>query len=238
MNHDGYPDIYLTNLATIRPDGQPNINRVFVNRAGSGFSEKTTIATGARGAQCVAKGDINQDGWDDLLVCYEKGIGHLYLNNKHGDFDELMSPALSGEWRMAKLADMNDDGLDDLVLITDTSVFQIWLNTGKGKYFESPSFERQLPGTGAALAVGDFNHDGYKDVYVALDDAECRTSGHDLAPDIIYYGQRGGGWRKGNLTQDYYGCGHLVDVLDGHKILLENGGIEYRGPNYIIDWPK
>ena len=123
MNHDGYPDIYLTNLATIRPDGQPNINRVFVNRAGSGFSEKTTIATGARGAQCVAKGDIDQDGWDDLLVCYEKGIGHLYLNNKHGDFDELMSPALGGEWRMAKLSDMNDDGRDDLVLITDTSIF-------------------------------------------------------------------------------------------------------------------
>jgi hypothetical protein len=55
FNHDGYPDIYVTNEATIRPDGQVNINHVFVNQAGTGFVEAVTLATGPRGFVCTAK---------------------------------------------------------------------------------------------------------------------------------------------------------------------------------------
>lgn len=236
FNHDGYPDIYLSNLSTIRDDGQININHLFLNQGGKRFVEATTLATGARGAQCVAKGDVNHDGWDDLLVCHEKGTGHIYINNRKGDFDELSSAAIKGEWTVAKLADMNGDGRDDLVLITSTGQFQIWLNTGKAPYFVRPAFTDTLPAVGRSLTVGDFNADGRPDVYVVLADAACETTLRDKAPDLVYQAKSRNGWTRTQMTQDYEGCGHLADTVDGNKVLLENGGVEYHGPNYVIGW--
>lgn len=239
FNHDGYPDIYLSNLATIRDDGQTNISHLFVNQGGAKFVETPTLATGARGAQCVAKGDVNRDGWDDLLVCNEKSTGHIYVNNRKGDFDELSSPAIKGEWTSAKLADMNGDGRDDLVLISNTSRFEIWLNTGKAPYFVKPAFTDVLPAIGVSLTIGDFNHDGRPDAYVVLTTATCETSLHDKAPDLVYQAKsHGSGWTRTQMTQDYEGCGHLADTVDGNKVLLENGGGDYRGPNFVISWDQ
>lgn len=237
FNHDGYPDIYLTNLPTTRPDGQPNINRVFVNQAGQGFKEAATLATGMRGAQCVAKGDVDGDGWDDLLVCHEHGAARLYLNNRAGDFRELSSPAQGSEWRDAKLKDVNGDGRVDLVLIHDSSnTLQVWLNRGAGLYFESTALEATLPHRAASLAVADVDRDGRQDIYVVLADSACASTGRDAAPDLLFKGEAGGGWVKTQLKQNYGGCGHLADVVDGHRILLENGGVSLRGPNFVLSW--
>jgi len=238
FNHDGYPDIYLANLATVRDDGQANINHVFLNQGDKHFVETTTVATGDRGAQCVAKGDINHDGWDDLLVCHEKHAAHLYVNNHQGDFDELFPPAIKGEWTAAKLHDMNGDGRDDLVLITAANQFEIWLNSGKAPYFDKLAFSDKLPAIGTSLTIGDFNADHRPDVYVVLQDIGCRTTLHDKAADIVYQAKPRNGWQKTQLVQDYLGCGHLADTVDGNKVLLENGDIDEKGPNYIISWGK
>ncbi|MBT9594983.1 MAG: VCBS repeat-containing protein [Vitreoscilla sp.] len=235
MNHDGYPDIYLTNLSTTRPDGHPNINRVFVNQGGLSFSELTTLATGAKGSKCVAKGDINVDGWDDLLVCVNKAPGHLYVNNQAGDFQELMPRPAETEWKDAKLADLNDDGRDDLLLITATNTFQVWLNSGGGRFFDTLSYQQKLPAWGESIAVGDFNRDGRRDVYVVQRDPNCETTGRDLAGDLIFFGRAGGGWVKALLPQALDGCGYLADVVDGSKILVMNGGGGWRGPSYLIE---
>jgi hypothetical protein len=237
FNHDGWPDLYLTNESTIRVDGHPNINHVFINQAGNGFVEQTTIATGGLGFQCAHKGDIDGDGWDDLVVCGNKEGSHLFLNNRHGDFTEVPSPAAAVTWNDAQLVDMNGDGRQDLVLVNSRQMLQIWLNTGTSPYFVSPSLNTPLAGGGVSLAVGDFDGNGRKDVYVVLEDAACQTTLLDLAPDFVFWGQADGSYVAEQQPQaGYPGCGHLADTVDGNKILLEQGGPGWKAPNYLIRW--
>lgn len=234
MNHDGWPDIYLTNLSTERPDGHPNINHVFINLAGEAFTEVTTVATGAKGSRCVGKGDIDHDGWDDLLVCVNKEPGSLYRNTRSGDFQRLTPKAANSEWKDARLVDVNGDGRDDLLLITASNVFQVWLNSGSGRYFDRLSYSQKLAAWGESLAVGDFNRDGRQDVYIVQRDPNCDSTGHDLAPDVIFFGSPGG-WVKTPLPQDFEGCGYLAEVVDSTKVLVMNGGGDWRGPSYLIE---
>jgi hypothetical protein len=238
FNHDGYPDIYVTNDATERPDGQPNFNHVFVNQGNATFVEVPTLATGARGFFCAVKGDIDGDGLDDLAVCDRDDVPHLYINDRHGDFIELSSPALAARWRDAVLADMNGDGRDDLVLITTQNYVQIWLNSGTGNYFETPAHQNKPIFTPQALTVGDFNADGRKDVYVALHQARCFETNQDTAPDIIYYGKVGGGWYKAKVPETYAGCGYKAATIDDSRVLLMQGGMDSLGPNYVLDWSE
>lgn len=262
FNHDGLPDIFLTNLAEIRDDGLPNVNRVFVNQGGASFKEVTTIASGVLGSACVDKGDVNQDGWDDILVCSDNGAPHLYLNNRQGDFTELQIPTtgtskppsqrsrvsaqrlgwgkpvpmdvLVGDWVEAKFADMNADGRTDLVAITRTNRLQIWKNTGKEPYFSKLILDEPLPQLGASLAIADFNHDGRPDVYVVLRDPDCEETLKDLAPDVVYKSRSKGVWKPTTLNQNFNGCGHKADIIDGDKVLLLNGGGGWKGPNFVI----
>lgn len=238
FNHDGHPDIYVTNDAGERPDGQPNFNHLFVNQGDATFVEATTLATGARGFFCAVKGDINGDGWDDLAVCNRDDVAHLYLNNRSGDFTELASPALAARWRDAVLADMNSDGRDDLVLITTQNLVQIWLNSGSGSYFETPALQNKPSFTPQALSVGDFNGDGIKDVYVVLRQSGCVSTYQDTAPDIVYQGKPGGSWDKIVQPETYPGCGYKSATVDGSRVLLMQGGMNWVGPNYVIDWSE
>lgn len=236
FNHDGWPDLYISNERRTRSDGQLSINRVFVNQGGMGFVEANTIATGERGSACVAKGDIDQDGWDDLIVCDLDGPPHVYLNNRAGDFTELVTPATAAKWVAAKLADMNHDGRLDLVVLAEGGNLQIWLNTGTGHFFETPVYQNHLLYMGKALTMGDFNRDGLPDVYVVLMKSGCQETLVDEAPDLVYQGLATGGWTKLKLAQAYGGCGHLADTVDGRDVLLMNGGISWVGPNYVLSW--
>jgi hypothetical protein len=210
------------------------LNRVYVNRGDGRFVEVTTSATGAKGSLCVAKGDINHDGWDDLVVCDKEGPGRLYVNTTAGDIEDLAAKVAAGKWNDAKLADMNGDGWDDLVVIASTNALQIWLNKGAAPFFDRPDFEDALPNTGVRIAIGDFNSDDRNDVYVVLQDADCQTTLHDTAPDLAYMGTETG-WQRRQLPQDYAGCGSLADIVSGQRVLLMQGGQSWSGPSYLLD---
>ncbi len=239
FNHDGWPDLYLTNEATDRSDGHPNINHLFINQKDGTFAEQTTIATGSIGFQCARKGDIDGDGWDDLAVCGVKEGSHLYVNDRQGNFTELSTPATLVPWNDARFVDLNGDGRDDLVLVNTNNVLQVWLNTGSSPYYAgAPSYSYQLPGVAASVTVGDFDGNGKKDLYVVVQDAKCETTLVDTAPDFVFWGQGNGGYVAQQQTQQqgYAGCGHLADTVDGDKVLLEQGGEGYKGGTYVIRW--
>jgi hypothetical protein len=237
LNHDGWPDLYITNDATTRTDGQPNWNHMFLNQKDGTFVEVPTVATGQAnslepGYQCAIQGDVDGDGWDDLLVCYDKGPGHIYINNHQNDFTVLNTPAYGVGWVDAKLVDMNGDGLTDLVVITRSNHLQVWLNTGVSPYYVTPAFDATLPGKGESLTTGDFNGDGLKDIYVVLA-SNCQSAGPDTASDVLFK-QVNGTWQLEQLKQSFGGCGHLADTIDGTKVLLENGTPGLRGPNFVL----
>jgi len=243
LNHDGIPDLYSTNLATDREDGLPNFNHVFLGRGDGTFTEVRTVDTAGLGSQCAVKGDINHDGWDDLLVCNEKGPGHLLLNTHANDFVELELPERARlEWRDARLADMNGDGWDDLVLLDGNNQLNIWFNKHTGNFTGEPDVSVTLADYAVSLTVGDFNKDRIPDIYVVMQDQACREGAddgrQDGAPDWVFWGQANHTWvgERQDAQLGYPGCGHLADTVDGYKVLLENGGVNWFGPMYVINW--
>jgi FG-GAP-like repeat len=238
-NHDGWPDVYLTNQSTIRTDGQINHNHLFLNQGGDPphFAEADTVATGPRGWACAAKGDVNGDGWDDLVVCNQEGPPHIFVNDQAGNFTELATPAVSDvRWRWARLADMNGDGRDDLVVITgSTNSLQVWPNSGEGVFFDAPSLSTKFGWVGKAFTIGDFNRDGLKDIYVVQQQQRCPDTDQDTAYDLIFHGNATGGFTRERMTETFAGCGHRADTLDGDKVLLMNGFVDTVGPNYVVE---
>ncbi|MGM9486638.1 FG-GAP repeat domain-containing protein [Ideonella sp. YS5] len=237
FNHDGYPDIYLTNERRDRADGNLSINRLFINQGdGAHFVEAATIATGEKGSACAVAGDVNGDGWDDLLVCDLEGPPHVYLNDQAGNFTEAYPAAVHKKWRQVQLADMNGDGKLDLVALVEGNDLEIWFNTGNGGDFPAADYSNHFSFTAKSITVGDFNRDGKPDVYAVLMNVDCPQTLSDLGADALFLGLGNGQWVKTRLNQSYAGCGHLADTVDGDKVLLMNGGISWVGPNYVLSW--
>ena len=242
LNHDGFPDLYSSSEDVPRDDGLPDYNHVYINKRDTTFTEVQTIATGEKGWKCVSKGDVDGDGWDDLLVCSQSADAQIFVNDHANDFTLLASPAIS-QWRDAKLVDLDGDGRDDLVVVDWNNLLSVYLNTGKSPYYVTPVFRNQLTkGVPQNIAIGDFNQDGRLDIYVTMEATTCENDASglvDRSPDAMFWGAAGNTWTKEILaTTTFAGCGHRADTVDGNKVLLENGGVGYRGPNFVLSWLK
>lgn len=228
FNHDGLPDLFITAEYRIRSDGHVSENRLFLNR-GDHFEEVRTIASGDTGWWCAVAGDINGDGWDDLLLCGTTTLPRVFLNDQHGGFVESFPVAARKKWAAARLVDLDHDGWLDLITLGKT--MQVWMNGGAG--FTLPAYEYPSD-HGVAMAVGDFNRDGWPDIYVTTTPHGCAKENALIdTSDVVLWGMPGA-WQAQPLDQELAGCGHAAEALDGDKVLLVNGGSKVRGPSYVV----
>ena len=130
-NHDGRPDIFLTNganLATLKKDDSRYSNHLLRND-GDGKWTDVTAQAGLAGSGFdvgVAVADYDNDGHPDLFVA---GVGHttLYHNNGDGTFTDVTAKAGLAHWtdpqagtlwaEAAAWVDVNNDGLLDLFVV-------------------------------------------------------------------------------------------------------------------------
>ncbi len=114
----------------------------------------------------VAAGDINGDGWPDLVLTSSASPVYvnvtILLNNRHGGFTQI--PSNFGEFiDQAFLVDLNGDGKLDLVLGSAVEGGDaIYLGDGKGKFTSSGV----VLGDYGSTTVGEFNGDGIPDLAV------------------------------------------------------------------------
>ena len=173
FNHDGKLDFATSGnlLALGNGDGTFQTPTAIVSSPpSSGFSN-------------IAAGDINNDGWTDLVLT-NSGIGPFYnvyvlLNNQQGGFNQAPTTfgATTGQ---AVLADLNGDGYLDLVLASaGGDVAGIYLGDGTGAF----TFDVNLDSTCCLEfeLAADVNGDGIPDIEL--------LGGNTIA---VYLGEGGG----------------------------------------------
>ncbi len=134
----------------------------------------------------VAVGDFDADGLPDLVVPRIDGPTRL-LRNTGGQFiDVTTESGLDAVWQPAAgvaVADIDNDGDADIAVATIASPRHLlWLNDGGAKFREA-AVERGVaaldtgPHVSFSVAAGDYDSDGYADLFFTEYRASLEASG-------------------------------------------------------------
>lgn len=219
------------------------------------------------GGACVF--DFDQDGFEDVFITGGVNDDALYKNNGNGTFKNVYKESgLSASARYvtqgAACADVNRDGWVDLFVTTITtqdSVKKIpraenlvFLNNGNSTFREVTKEYKldQLMSFSTGACFGDFNKDGYPDLYIGnyfqdydgpLSEINDATIVNSSSTSRGYLLENVGGKYFQNVYTDYglshkgFGFGAVfTDYDDDHDVdLLVNHDFGYKArPNLFL----
>ncbi|SDR81795.1 Por secretion system C-terminal sorting domain-containing protein [Formosa sp. Hel1_31_208] len=174
IDNDGDKDLFITSN-TIG-------NKIFENLGNLNFNEITN-SSGLPIANVYTNGaawaDYNNDGYLDVFLS-NKGAtadiiipNYLYKNNGDGTFTNVSSisgiDANSHQTFCSVFLDINNDGWQDIYTSTDKAynLNQLYKNNGDGTFTEIGfASGTNLAFNAMSATVGDYNNDGYIDIYV------------------------------------------------------------------------
>jgi hypothetical protein len=210
FNGDGYDD-----LAVGAPYYSPGTffpGRVYIHYRGPGADGVADLVLNGAAVDenlgwSIDSGDVNGDGYDDLIVgalqcCSYKGLAYVYFGGATPNAvpDLTMTGAVNDDvfgWSVASGGDINNDGYDDWIVgafQNDTG----GLNAGRAYVFlggATPNNVVDVTLTGAAALdyfgysvsiPGDVNGDGYDDFLVGAYTHD--TGGSAAGRAYLYYG--------------------------------------------------
>jgi hypothetical protein len=204
MNNDGWEEIYLT--------GGENRDKLYRNNADSTFTEVGVAAglgfTAAVTTMGVTTGDIDNDGFRDILILTDLGEDVLlFRNNGNSTFSRIIGPfdaSTSQRNLSASFGDVNNDGLLDIYItnyITTSNVLfdenemvigfdhncepdLLFINNGDLSFTESSAtYGLTQNGCGLAVTFTDFDSDTDADLFVVNDFGEW------VLPNLLYENQ-------------------------------------------------
>jgi hypothetical protein len=238
FDNDGYLDLFIC------CERQPN--RLYRNR-GDGTFEEVAAKAGVQGDGKSCKGvawiDYDNDGYPDLFLNYvnSTGTARLYHNNRDGTFTDVTAEmGINGPaggfscWAF----DYDNDGYLDIFATSygrtigdvikgmrgephNCTPNKLYRNLG-GKGFKDVTAEVGLDMVFATMGsnFGDFDNDGYLDMYLATGDPNLST----LVPNRMF--KNVGGKRFAEVTASS-GTGHLQK---GHGVacgdLFRDGNVD------------
>jgi PKD repeat protein len=190
-NRDGWQDILVQGTRLFRNNGPPGWN----------FTEVTAAANLSGSYTSGTWGDYDNDGWLDFYATSPLDKqDKLCRNNGNGTFDNVTEaagnvsdsfPSTASGW-----GDYDRDGdLDLYVTGGETTVGTnfigwpdtFWKNNGDGTFanatLSANLSEGNHPYYGRGVAWGDFNNDGWPDIYI---------SNYRLSPNYIYVNNQNG----------------------------------------------
>lgn len=198
---DGRPDLFFPQGCVVPCDpGDRRYSDRLYRQRGDGVCIDVTARAGLEeqqfGQGCAA-GDLDNDGFDDLLVA-NYGTNVVYHNNGDGTFSDVTAATgIAGErWHSSlALADLDRDGLLDVYAATyvldplkvcrdrqgapvgcspavyDADDDRLYHNAGDGAFADvTESAGIPAPdGKGLGVVCADFDDDGWPEIYVSND---------------------------------------------------------------------
>jgi hypothetical protein len=160
--------------------------------------------------------DANADGLPDVYITKRLSANLLYINNGNGSFTESAAlygvQNLSGDGAGIAVADYDNDGYDDLFLANNNANRLFRNDEGDGfiDVTVSAGFDVSEQSRTTSAAWGDYNNDGYLDLYVTN---HLPVAGYlnGSTADILYR-------NNGNGT-----FSEVSDLLDETGILTGSG---------------
>ncbi|GAA3059834.1 hypothetical protein GCM10010448_48950 [Streptomyces glomeratus] len=222
---DGFPD-----MVAVRKDGRTDS---WEGHPKGYFYNRSYTADWPTSSTLVPVGDLNGDGFADMLVCNSTGelraywgFGQVYFargTNK--------STVIGTGWDKYNLltssGDLNRDGRSDLLTRDRSGVLWFYAGTGKGTFKARVRIGTGLSGYTALAGVGDLNGDGTGDLL-----------GRDRAGNLYrWYGNGKGGFGgRVKIASGFNAYNALVGVgdltQDGRNDLVtrDTAGNLYRWP--------
>ncbi len=118
FNQDGNPDLAIIPYERDVPDARRIVVTVLLGNGRGGFAPMRTqplSLEGCHGPNSIATGDINGDGYRDIVVsCAESKNVEIFLGHPNSTFTRFSHPTAGG-WGSVAVADLNGDGRSDLV---------------------------------------------------------------------------------------------------------------------------
>lgn len=156
INNDGWQDIYVCKSASL-PNDELRKNKLFINQKNNTFKEE------------AKKWGLDHDGFSmqSYFLDYDKdGDLDLYLVNHRVDFENTLKLEKIGNQKL------NPKTSDHLFRNDGTTFTDVTLTSGIAN-----------KAWGLSASIGDFNNDGWPDIYVAND---------YIIPDFLYINKRNG----------------------------------------------
>ena len=132
---------------------------------GDKYDTNLSIAPGG-----LAAGDLNNDGYLDLIISVWGGPITYFENTTTGGFTDksevsLLGPDFQYRWQ-PMIADFNEDGFQDIYMNVDFEANEFWLNNGDGTFTDiAESSLTDSAFNEMGLTIGDYDNDGDFDLY-------------------------------------------------------------------------
>ena len=162
FNGDSHLDIALA----VHSSNASSI-RLYFGKGDGTFHTSKKIAQGL-GCLALAQGDMNADGFTDLVAASGSGDNLFFLAaNGDGTFKKEIAFSGGGGPIALALDDFDDDKLIDVAVANSrSSSFSLITRNSNGS-FHFPVRDYVTGGTPLMLTTGDFNSDGLSDIAVA-----------------------------------------------------------------------
>ena len=194
LNRDGYMDIVIPDQGTATG---AQVNSTIYYGAFNGYTTKTVNVT-TIGASAVKAGDLNGDGWPDLVFAYLAKAGDYTVDsalfygsasgfNYNPDFRFNTTGASDVE-----ILDYNADGRPDVAFASMTDGLSvdiqstIFLQNATGGFKVQPTYKVNTHDC-MDVSTGDLNGDGIADV--AFANFKNDVNNYDI-DSVVYYGNK------------------------------------------------